>query len=267
MKFDRKTIHQMISFETCFTLFCVSLFLYQAVSLLTEYYQGKTVVRIELGHLFEDSPPGITICPAGLNLEKIATMNERYKKMYHEHISIHNNYPEKEYFDFIKIYYDMVNQDIMDGKVSFSDILKNYTYDYKEEIRKYKLIFEFIEVIDLDDKDQTNEKLKNDSYSLNILEPIESYSLETWFLYKCLTYFSDLDTNWKNQLRNLIKFRMVLDLNKLKHFNNFMAVKIALHSPNDIPIIQTGSCTKLTRNFIWELRYNTIKNRTSWLSV
>ena len=82
IKFNRKAIHQMISFETCFTLLCVSLFLYQAVTLFTEYHKGKTVVRIELGHLFDDGLPSITICPSGLNLEKMATIDERYNKIY-----------------------------------------------------------------------------------------------------------------------------------------------------------------------------------------
>ena len=257
VKFDRKAIHQLISIETCFTLFCVSLFLYQAVSLFNEYNKGKTVVRIELGHLFDDGPPGITVCPAGLNMKKMATIDERYKKMYKDYINMQSNFSEHENLIFNANYFNMVSQDIIEGNISLGKIIKNYTYDYKEEIKKNKLRFD--ESIDLDIEKLNNEELnKNDDlYSLNIFQPIESYSFETWFMYKCLTYFSELNTTWKNDLRKLRDFGIILNFDI--YFNKFMTIKIALHSPNDLPIIAFGSSTELNRNFMWLLRYNTIK--------
>ena len=263
VKFDRKAILQLISIETFFTLICVSLFLYQAVTLFREYDKGKTVVRIELGHLFYDGPPGITICPAGLNLEKMATIDERYNKMYKDYINMQSNSSERENINFCEIYHGMINQDIIRGNISLGDIIRNYTYDYKEEIKKNKLRFDG--VIDLDINDLNNEELNknNDSYSLNSLEPLESYSvgysLKYWFIYKCLTYFSELNKTWKNYLKKVREFVIILNFNKLEYFSNFMKIKIALHSPNDIPTIASGASLELTRNFMWLLRYNTIK--------
>ena len=56
-----------------------------------EYNKGKTVVNIEISHLFKDGPPGITICPAGLDGLKMATIYDKYKKLHQEYVQVYYN--------------------------------------------------------------------------------------------------------------------------------------------------------------------------------
>ena len=81
----------LISWRKCFPLFCFSLFAIQVTKLTREYNKGKTVVNIEISHLFKDGPPGITICPAGLDGLKMATINDKYKKLHQEYVQVYYN--------------------------------------------------------------------------------------------------------------------------------------------------------------------------------
>ena len=72
-----------------------------------------------------------------------------------------SNFSESENLNFNANYFNMVNQYIIEGIISLGNIIKNYTYDYKEEIRKNKLRFD--ESIDPDIKTLNHEILnKND---------------------------------------------------------------------------------------------------------
>ena len=101
-----------------------------------EYNKGKTVVNIEISQLFKDGLPGITICPAGLDMEKMATINAKYKKLHREYAERFNNSTE----DYFYLNYHLIIQDdINQGILSFDDIFNNYTYDYEEELRMDKI--------------------------------------------------------------------------------------------------------------------------------
>ena len=119
-----------------FAVFCLSVFTYQVARLSREYNQGKTVAHIEIGQLYQDGPPGITVCPAGLNMVKMATINDKYKKLHEEYIHKVNDSTDG-YFN-IKYHYN-VHQDIIDGLLNRDDIFNKYTYDYEEEMSMGKI--------------------------------------------------------------------------------------------------------------------------------
>ena len=140
-------IRRLFRWEKCLTLLCVSLFSIHVTRLLTEYNKGETVVNIEISQLVTDGPPGITICPAGLDLMKMANINDKYKLLYKEFVA--NNYGSVSSL-FNQKYLETVHKDINDGLLSLGDILNNYSFDYEEEIRMGK-ITSFTEMSNHDD--------------------------------------------------------------------------------------------------------------------
>ena len=219
--------------------------------LFNEYYQGCTVVRIEIRSLLDDGPPGITICPAGLNMKKMANINEKYKNLYEEYLNLLN---DGDLFRFNEKYHINLYHDIYQGILSFKDILHNYTYSYEEEMRKGNLQVELHKSYD---EDAENFILESNLFINNFENAIESYSLDNFFIFKCFTYFSKMNTSWRNVLNNFQFLLITLKVDKFEFLNDFDAIKIALHSANDLPIISFRFSTSLSKNFLWLLRYTT----------
>ena len=239
-----------LSKENVFIGLCLSLFIYQLTMLFNEYYQGSTVVRIEIKTLLDDGPPGITICPAGLNMKKMANINDHYQSLYQEYLKLLNG---GDLFKFNEKYHQNVYRDIYQGILSFEDILNNYTYSYEEEMRKGNLQ---VELEKSNNVDFDNSPSGSNLFIKKFENAIESYSLDHLFVYKCFTYFSELNISWKNVLNNFQFILITLKVDKLEYLNDFDAIKVALHSPNDLPIISFRFSLSLTKNFLWLSRYS-----------
>ena len=245
---------KLVKFENIFKLVCVSLFFYQFVFLFTEYNKGKTVVHIEISSLFDEGPPGITICPAGVNMHKMATVNHKYKKLYQDYLSIIND-SEDLLSKFNYQYHYILYKDINDGILSLDDIFNKYMYDYQEEINNgnFKIVLQKMYNVD-------STIYNDDGYlSTNLVKPIESYSSDGHLIFKCFTYFSELNVSWKNELTNFQYFYFFLKIDKFKYFNHYDAIRIALHSSNDMPSISLTSSYTLTKNYFWISRFTTYK--------
>ena len=127
---------RLFSWRKYFALFCFSLFAIQVTKLIMQYNKGKTVVNIEISHLFKEGPPGITIGPADLDIVKMATIHDKYKKLHQEYVKAFYNSTD-DYFRHK--YNQIVREDINQGLLSLADIFKNYTYDYEEELKMNNL--------------------------------------------------------------------------------------------------------------------------------
>src|ERR1700744_6493654 len=91
-----------------FTLICLGGLIYQTFQLFSEYMSGKTVVRIEVGRVFNDTLPAITICyPFFLSFKKLSKMDLEYNKEYENYLDVlktNRSSPElKEIYDNVII--------------------------------------------------------------------------------------------------------------------------------------------------------------------
>ena len=98
--------------------------------------QGKTVVSIQIGRVFDAKLPAITVCPGGLRADKLVQMNKRYKELIdelEEYVRRPNNslHPERMYFN-IPV---NVLKDMKSGLLNFDiyDMMTNYTYPYLDD--------------------------------------------------------------------------------------------------------------------------------------
>ena len=103
-----------------------------------EYNEGKTVINIEISQMDRDGPPAITICPPALDIVKMATINNKYKKLRQQFVQEFNNSMGGH---FHLKYQQIVHDDINQGLLSLADVFNNYTYDYEEELRMGKIKF------------------------------------------------------------------------------------------------------------------------------
>ena len=63
-----------------FGMICLTGMIYQTSNLVSVYMKGKTIVNLEIGFIFNDTLPAITLCyPFALSIKKSAEINESYR--------------------------------------------------------------------------------------------------------------------------------------------------------------------------------------------
>ena len=63
-----------------FGIICLSAMIYQSSNLISVYMNGKTIVNLEIGFIFNDTLPAITICyPYALSIRKAAEIKPVYR--------------------------------------------------------------------------------------------------------------------------------------------------------------------------------------------
>lgn len=224
--------------EIIFTVICVGTFGYQALTLFLSYNQGKTVVHVEIGHILDDNNPAITICPAGIDLSKLAARSDKYMMIYHDYLTLLN----KSNLDlkFIMSTYKNIQNDIIGGKISFDDLFRKYTYTFDSERGNIEASINQI-IVEDDIMNDENIFVKNPVNYILTRKPIESLVSNQFFIRKCFTYFSHLDPIWKNSSLKFEEFRMKFNYDKNKYPAHMYSIMLQLHSANDMPLMVIGS--------------------------
>ena len=125
-------------YELVLLVTCTSCFFYQLYILCGEYLSGRTVINIEINQDHYDTLPAITICPAGLALDKVALLNDQLKTIYDKYIN-DSDLPGKETYDKMEeILMKMVDDGEFNLRVMSSIISPTMTIRIKQML-KYSL--------------------------------------------------------------------------------------------------------------------------------
>ena len=252
-------LESIFKLSTRFLCF-LGLFL-QTSQLFYEYWQGKTVVNIEIDRK-EDVPlPGITICYYDLfSIEKISHLDRNYEnefKMYRSLLNSTNVENVTEFQAHLRAIYTGVISNILDkinnNAFDLKTMLENYSINFKDNLIKI-LLDEFI--VEEDDSRFSN----SDDH------PLESYNVlfnngEIW-PHKCFTFFSALNKTWRTFRKNTksIYLRIDHDNNLFPH-SIYRNIQFALHSPNTLPTILGGNYHFLTFGKTFTVMYSRIFTR------
>ena len=88
LKMSKKTKKE-ISINLIASLVCTSGLIYQSMDLLFQYLTGKTVVNMEVGQIFNDTLPAITICyPFVLSMENAVNGSQEQSEWRREYLDI-----------------------------------------------------------------------------------------------------------------------------------------------------------------------------------
>ena len=209
---------------------------------------GKTVVSLQIGRLYDESPPAVTICFCSLySMERMAKyhpefvkINKHYKELY-----------ESQNFTYFKLYENSYTNYTVEN-------IKSNGLDMHEIFEKISILHE-----DLDGNQMINISLigkienKNHSGQWNIIfgktfntysyigEPLETIMINQYGKtldtdkvgeYKCFTYFSHAQNEWR-------KFHTQLELIKIHMNQNVISRSVPLagfyyitiHSPYFLP--------------------------------
>ena len=177
-------------YELSLIVSCTLCFSYQLYTLFDEYSSGRTIINIEINQDHYDTLPAITVCPAGLALDKVALLNDQLKTIYDKYLN-DSDLPGKETYDKMEeILMKMVN----DGQYSLRDIFNNFTYQYNGNENKSNVKIWLGQVAKENGQIDTNEEGELEL----IPHPLESIIIDIKpYIHKCFTFFTHHDRQWK----------------------------------------------------------------------
>ena len=231
----KEIICKKLFFKILITLFCTGGMTYHSFQLFNQYMSGKTVVSIEVGRVFNDTLPGITICyPFAISLEKLSKLDKVYYNQYEKFMDIFNK--NKNSTELKQIYDNMILSSMNatnSGKLKFSDIFLNSTIKYSDFNEDLSLTVMVDDLI-------SNDRLTTDQESKikEIGEPVQSTAFFMWKEVpksgRCFTYFSSLLHKWRRHKR---PFQYIYVRAKPLNYSNRAIPKdenilVSIHSPN-----------------------------------
>ena len=250
-------------FKFLITLFCTIGFTYQTISLTIEYLNGKTVVNLFIGSLFEEGLPAITICPGYVAINKIANLSQPLKSLYQNYVGLDIN---SKNFKFLKL--NIFNQargkveDMMkNGDLSIGNMFYNYSENYNHEKPSIKLYVAGNTIEgDLNRFINQSNVIVLDgipNYQVNA-NPIESIMLgfASW---KCYTFFSHLDPAWRYLDIDINRITIMVQFNEMSYPYMSMPIPIMFHSPNDLPFLEFGMVMPLWSGTYQLIQYSLVK--------
>ena len=97
---------------------------YQTFILLKDFYEGKTMVNVRIGRIYNETLPAITICyPELISFEKVTKFNEEWQDHYKSYISL-----------IKKLNSSLLSKDdqlmLEFHHKYYRNITKNFAYDY-----------------------------------------------------------------------------------------------------------------------------------------
>ena len=216
-------------------LICTSGLIYQSIDLLFQFMTGKTVVNMEVGHIFDDTLPAITICyPFVLSMDNAVNGSREEKSWRSEYLDIesviasfdNNSRVEENHKRMEQIYYTFAKEYFIEDSES-SKFHINIDEAFAKSIPYIQDDDATIEVMEVRgvarhlDKNSSHKIIYNgNEYSDDLtipsryLEPIESLLLGDGTLW---LYDGDIEKNKRSGLT-------VNDNNNRKCFTFFSAL-------------------------------------------
>ena len=219
-------------------MICLSCLIYQTIELLNEYLLGKTIVSLQVKILEEESLPAITIC-----IESWLSMDQ---------ISKLTNYSTK-YKNYLRIYEDFINITTTmptDSEENITRLKSDIRTLYKEaqnELLKYSSLNKIMTEFGIKLRDAqgyvSGIRMINSSFAeIDKFEteivPIESTMYIPTRLFKCITYFTQLQPIWRHVRLKLprIFVTMLFPYKSMpKPYLTGYKYLLAIHSPNSLP--------------------------------
>ena len=241
--------------------------IYHTSQLLHQYWQGKTIVNIDVNRVFLDTLPGITICfPYMLDIRKLSKIDDHLKNINDQYqdslkkLELNQEMSKEHQKELREIYYQAqieVIRRISNNSLKMKDIFQNYSIDFLDENRE-----ELITIQLYGDMNSTFSKNKTADFIGN---PIVSYEIcqdrtkNIWLISKCFTYFSSLEKRWRNfkSYYRVISIIMRYDFKSIPPFFLNMVV-VAIHSPNTIPQLQDESFMFFPLKHEYQVTYHKI---------
>ena len=248
-----KTFKPSSILKVLLTVFCTGGLTYHTLQLFNDYMSGKTVASIEVGKVFNDTIPGITICyPFFISFEKLSNFNPDYSQQFKEYLANFENRTEMKriYDNVVKKAIDAINS----GKLNFSDILQNATINYSDFNDKLSISILF------------DESFQDNGLNRVTEIPIESTRISKgardYSMYRCFTYFNWLKPIWRKYRR---PFEVILiGINyDIKHFPKRILnqVYFMIHSPNQLPEFTENNCELLALGKGYVITYSQLRTQ------
>ena len=266
---------KFFNYKFLVTLVCIIGFTYHTISLSMEYLSGKTVVNILFGPLFKEELPALTICPGAMAIDKVANLSVELVKLHQDYLNYvklvmsvgeNSSMNEDKLFQITnihKIASNIIKSMMMNGDLNIGNMFYNYTYSYDYEImpniRFYLHETSIIEgelehMINKSDIIRLNGK---DHYYIR-MNPIESMVLDI-SAFKCYTFFSHLDTVWKNVKIDFKRMTILADFDMMSYPHGTLKLPLFIHSANDLPSFDQGKMLALESGLLHAIQYSTIK--------
>ena len=237
-------------FRNFLTICCFIGFLWQTAILFTEFMNGKTVTNISVGVLHNQTLPGITICPFGLDFKQISMINAELLNLYEESVELFTKV-NKSTIDLLKYRYYLKYYQAQDkffkwmGDKPNKDTIVNYTTHIEKRminVNFYNAISSGVIENDLAEINGSS-KLRFEMISI----PMETMAIykplqgANFFLAKCFTLFSHCVSGWSDIRMDFNKIHIQLSFDIESHsFFPYDTYPIAVHSPNNIPDVNHG---------------------------
>ena len=249
------------------TLFCVIGFTYHTISLTWEYLSGNTVVNILIGPLFKEGLPAITICPGYMAIDKVAKLSEALENLYQDYLHYINLNNDTSYNSQMRYTHnqasDIIKRMVRNGEIDIGSMFYNFTYNYNYKKPSIEFYLHGTSIIEGEFEQLINHSniVKMDDGKENFMvkvHPIESMVLD-YSMYKCYTFFSHIDSVWKNVKIDFKRIKIVAKFDLMSHPHMDMPVPIFIHSPNDLPLVEQGKLLPLESGISQSIQYSTIK--------
>ena len=240
-------------------LFCLFGLIYQSLQLFDGYWQGKTVVNIEIERKFNFTLPAITICyPYSISFKKISQLNEKYQDIYNTYLGHLLNYSfNKSVLDLDKmrrIYHSVINEvfeQINNFSLNINQVFRNYSIDLHNDQggKLLKMMFNRIDVTD------------------QIGHPIESYEINKdhyreWRNEKCFTYFSALDKTWRKTYMQILEIYISLNYSLIDiPLKEPSEITFAIHSPNTLSNLNDENYEYLSLGYPYIATYSLLSTQ------
>ena len=227
------------------------------------YLAGKTVVNIKVNWVLEDNLPALTLCyPHIFSMEKASHFNKTYKQLFDEykkhqdHYYINDTAIDKNVEAKLNELYERANS--LTSNETIYTLLNNLSIDYLNYFDNdlYRGFPVYLDGL-VDRNDSSLNKLFKfylDDSQMVISDPLES--IDILHKRKCFTFFSALESSWRNfkmglKMMNIdvrhnrlsfpsmdesmVKSKVRLNEKRSTDQVHFKKIYLFMHSPNSLP--------------------------------
>ena len=278
MSKSQKAFQLSSKFIIIFVCFCG--FLYQTSNLLTDYMSGKTIVSLEVGRKPTEALPAITLCTKNIlgalgihrTYPEMQNKTRNYFRLASQYQELHSgkirmSEERKQLFmDKLVSIFEEIKLKINLSSLSPFEILQNLSFNVK-----YPGNFNIwlIGTVNKQDKFKFVHTYSDKKYFGNLLyEPVESIKIEVneqsqVELQKCFTFFSGLESFWRNFTfkLSLIEFHLFPRYFIWVPDQLFKEISFSMHSPNTLPRMNKENFILLKTDLIHNFQYSQINTK------
>ena len=258
-----------VNWETIFTTiyFLISVFglIYQGRIIYIQFMSGKTIVSIEIGRLYNETLPAITVClPELFSMERSAQNIPDFTEINRLYQNLLKNKSEKAKEFYRESFKKLIGEKLRNDSLDINEIFDKMSIKFKAINGDHNFILELLGKAETEKGDFTT---KNNHVYKYVGDPLESIIIQNLWEgsvpNKCFTFFGSAQEQWKNFQAQLIGLALTINEKAMSNslpISHYLFYLVSIHSPNHLPDLDDKQELKpVYLNYHTSVKYSEIR--------